>query len=86
MIYDWYQIFNLPAFLATGLVSKEYEVYLTGLGLKNIIVTKGNYVGLVVDDIFLCLDMNDKSPFEFDGFAIYKDEDDNVFYGVLNDD
>ncbi len=86
MIYDWYLIFNLTEFLATGLVSKEYELFLEGLGLKTILVTKGNYTGMTIDGNYLALNMSDKSPFEFNGLAIYKDEDENVFYGILNDD
>lgn len=86
MIYDWYKIFNLTDFLATGLVSRTYKYYLEGVGLKDVLITQGNFTGMTIDDTFLCLDLNDKMPFEFNDKAIYKDENNDVWYGILNDD
>lgn len=81
-MYDWYKIFNLTEFLATGLVSKEYEYFLEGIGLKTALVTQGNYTSISIDDTFLSLNMNDKTPFKFNNRAIYKDENNDVYYGV----
>lgn len=86
MIYDWYKIFNYTEFLATGLVSRSYQLYLNDIGLKDILVTKGNLVGMLVDDIFLCVGLNDMNPFEYDDRAIYKDANNDVWYGVAVED
>lgn len=84
MIYNWFKIFNKTAFEATGLVSKTYSLMLEGVGQKDILVTKGNLIGMTVDDVFLGLEMGDHNPFEFDGFAIYLDDlTGDVYLGIL---
>lgn len=84
--YSWFKIFDYDDFDSTELPSRTYSVYLTGLGLKNILVTKGNYIGMVVDDNFLCLEVNARSPFYFNSKAIFKNSLGEVYYGVLNED
>lgn len=86
MIFSWYKIFNTVEFEALGLVSRTYEYYLEDLGLKSLLVTKGNYLGITVDDTFLCVNMNSQSPFIFDDQAIYRDVNNDVWYGVAIDD
>jgi hypothetical protein len=81
MTFDWYLIFNLNDFNALGLESKAYNVYLEGLGLKAILVTKGVGVSVVVDDKFLPIEFNDNNPWIDEGKAVYLDEDDNVWIG-----
>ena len=80
--YDWYQIFNLDEFNALGLVSREYEFILDEIGLKTILVTKGNLVSMTYEGVMLSLNLNEKNPFEFDGHACYVDSDSNVFLGI----
>lgn len=82
MIYTWFYIFNSADFETTGLVSRTYTLILDGIGQKDILVTKGNYLGITYEDVFLPLNMNDKNPFEFEGFAIYSDADNNVWLGI----
>lgn len=82
MIYTWYYIFNADDFNAEGLVSQTYTVILEGIGQKDILVTKGNFLGLTYEGVFLPLEMNDKNPFEFDSHAIYVDSNQNVFLGI----
>ena len=82
MIFNWYKIFNSTEFEALGLVSRTYEYYLADIGLKSLLVTKGNYLGITVGDTFLALNMNFRSPFVFNGQAIYRDVDNDVWYGV----
>lgn len=83
MIYDWYKVFNLTEFEATSLVSRTVSLILADIGQKTFLITKGNAVSLTVDGVMLALNLNTKNPFEFDDRAIYIDENDDVFYGVL---
>lgn len=87
MNYTWFYIFNYEDFIDTGLVSKTYSLILDGIGLKDVLVTKGVEVGLTYEGIFLPLNMNDKNPFEFEDHAIYIDENENVWLGIaVNED
>lgn len=82
MIYKWFYIFTTTDFEALDLVSKTYTLNLDGIGFKDILVTKGNALGITYEGVFLSLEMNDKNPFEFDGHAIYVDDDDQVWLGI----
>lgn len=82
MAYTAYKIFNKDEFDALGLCSKTYTFNLEGIGQKDILVTKGNLYGITYEGVFLLLDLNDKNPFEFEGFAIYKDENNDVHLGI----
>lgn len=82
MIYDWYLIFNKAEFEALELPSKEYTLNLEDIGEKTILVTQGNFVSILYEGVFLPLEMNTKNPFEFDGHAIYVDNNDDVYLGV----
>lgn len=86
MIYTWYKIFNRTEFLALDLVSKTYTLILEGIGEKDILVSHGNLFGMTYEGVFLCLELNDKNPLEFDGHAIYVNEDDDVYLGILVDE
>lgn len=82
MIYDYFYIFNTDEFDSTGLVSKTYVVTLSGIGQKSVLVTKGNLTGITFDGVFLPLYLNSKNPFEFEGKAVYRDENKNVWVGL----
>lgn len=81
-MYNWFKIFNKTEFEATGLVSRTYKLNLEGLGQKDILVTKGNGLGLTYNNIFLLIELNTLNPFTFEGHAIYIDESNDVFLGV----
>lgn len=84
MIFNWYKVINRAEFLATGLVSREVEVILEGIGLKTILVTVGNLFSITVDEVMLSIDLlEDANPFVFDERAVYVDANDDVWYGVL---
>lgn len=85
MIYDWYKIFNKTEFEALDLVSKNYQVELEERGLKNILVTKGIGVSVLIDTVFLMLQLNDKEPFQFEGMAIDIDENNDVWVGYATE-
>lgn len=86
MIYIWYFMFNLDEFNALGLVSRTYTLTLENIGQKDVLLTKGNYIGITYEGIFLPLNQTEKNPFEFDDQAIYVDEDQNVWLGFLQGD
>lgn len=86
MIINWYNIINKADFEATGLVSRTVTLFLAGEGEKDILVTKGNYISIMYDDVFLPVNLNDLNPFAFDSKLVYLDEDDEIWLGVLADE
>lgn len=87
MTFNWFKIFNKDEFLATELASKTYTLNLEGIGLKQVLVTMGNQIGVTLDGVFLTLGESDKNPFIFDGMAIYINESNDVFWGYeINED
>lgn len=81
MIYTWFRIFNKDEFEALDIPSKQYEMELQDRGLKTILVTKGNLISVLIDDVLLSLNLNDKNPFEFEGMALYLKGNGDVFVG-----
>lgn len=81
--YDWYNIFNYTEFDESGLTSQKITVNLEDRGEKEIIITKGNHVGVLFDDVFLPIELNDRNPFVFESRAVYIDADNEVWVGVL---
>jgi len=41
---------------------------------------------MLYDGVFLSLELNDVSPFIFEGHAIYKDSSENVYLGIEVED
>lgn len=82
MIFDWYQIINRAEFEASGLVSKEVEAIFEGIGQKTVLVTRGNYVSIVIDGVMLSVGMAGQNPFLFGGHAVYLDQNDDIWLGV----
>lgn len=82
MIYNWYRIFNLTEFLATGLVSRTYTLELEDLGIKDILATQGKTVSITYEGVMLSINLNGKNPFEFEGHAVYLSEDQDVYLGI----
>jgi len=85
MIFDWYKIFNIDVFDALDLYSEEFQVILQGYAFKTIMVYKGIGYSVLIDGVFLRVDLNAKNPFIFEERAIFVDENDDVFYGVLTE-
>ncbi len=84
--YTWFYIFNLIEFEALGLVSRSYSLVLDQVGQIEVLVTKGNYVSMTYDDVLLPINLNDANPFEFETYACYLDENNNVWLGILEAD
>lgn len=84
--YDWYKIFNTTEFDALGIPSRNYVINLEDLGPKEFLVCKGIGYSILYEENYICLEMNDVNPNEFEGFAIYKNADNDVFFGILIDE
>lgn len=86
IVYDWYGIYNLDEFEALELPSLDVELYLEDIGLKSILISKGNLVSILYNGILLSVELNEKNPFEFEDHAVYLDEDNNIWLGIKNVD
>jgi len=84
MTFDWYKIINKTEFEATGLVSRELEVILEGVGAKDVLVTVGNYFSITIDDVMLSINIgiDGVNPFVFEDRAVYLDSANDVWYGI----
>jgi hypothetical protein len=85
-MFSWYRLFNRTDFEATGLSSYALTVELVGIGLREIIITKGNYVSITYEGTMLSVGMNDKNPFRVGELAVFEDENDDVWLGVYDED
>ncbi len=83
MEFDWYNLFSLPEFLATDLVSKKLNVVLEARGETEILITRGNTVALNIGGVFLPVSFEDRNPYIYPGdtHAVFLDEDENVWLG-----
>jgi hypothetical protein len=86
MTYNAYKIFNLSEFEDTGLTSRKVTAFLSGLGQREVLITKGNLISVLFDGVFLSLDLNDANPFEFEDRAVFLDPDGEVWVGVKVED
>ena len=84
-LYDVYKIINLDDFEDTGLVSRKVSGLFGTLGLKEVLVTKGNLVSITFDDVFLSLDLNEKNPFEFEDHAVFLDPNNDIWLGIKSE-
>ncbi len=82
MIFDWYKILNRAEFEALDLVSREVQVVLDGIGLKTILVTKGNLYSITYEGVMLSIGVTDENPFAFGGYAVYLDQNDDIWLGI----
>lgn len=86
MNFNWYLLFNLTEFLATDLVSRVLTVSLEEVGEKSILITRGNLVSLVYEDVFLPIEFQSDNPLIREGddasYAVYKDVNQDVWLGI----
>jgi hypothetical protein len=80
--FDWYRLFRLPEFVATGLVSRTLTVSLEGIGEKTVLITSGNTVGITYEDTFIPLALTGKNPYVRGSYAAYRDADDYIWLGI----
>lgn len=86
MNFDWFKLFNLDDFNDLDLVSRKLTVSLETYGEKEILITKGNMVSLVFEDVIMPIGFEDDNPFIREGdegtYAAYLDAEDNVWLGI----
>lgn len=85
MVYDWYQLFNLTEFVATGLVQRTLVLNLESRGIQTFLLSSGNVVSISYDDGFLPVGFLGRNPYTQGQYAVYKDLDNNVWFGFLNE-
>lgn len=85
MTFNAYKLFNLAEFEATGLVSRTLDLFLDGIGQKQILITKGNAVSILYEGIFLSLGLGGLNPFVFEGHAVFVDPNGDVWLGIENE-
>ncbi len=85
-LYDAYKLINLDDFEALELVSRKLTIILGTLGQKEVLVTKGNLVSILYNDVLLSVNLNDKNPFEFEGYAAFIDPNNDIWLGILNNE
>lgn len=83
--YDWYLIINRAEFLATGLISRELEMTLEGVGNTTFLVTAGNVLSITEGEVMLSVGAAGDNPFYFQDRAIFLDENENVYWGVIKE-
>ena len=80
--YNFYEIFKESEFSALGVISKTYTLELEGIGLKDVLVTKGNLLGITYEGVYVPLGVGTATNFyQRDGFAILR-EGDAISLGV----
>lgn len=84
-MFDWYFLISKTEFEATGLTSFEGTVVLKGQGLKTFLVTKGNLISFLFDDILLPINMNNKNPYRYGTYAVFLDASDDVWLGIYRE-
>lgn len=87
MTFDWFNIFNLDEFLALGIPSRNQTLSLEDHGEKDVLITRGNEVSIVFEDVLMPISFEDENPFvrEGDGsihYAIYKDVSNDIWLGI----
>lgn len=81
-MFDWYKIFLKTDFEALDLVSQNLSVFLDGIGQKEILVTKGNLLGITYEDEFLAVNFEGQNPHQKGNYAVYLDADNYVWLGI----
>ncbi len=83
--YDWYKIINLDYFNERDLPSLEVTANFESRGLKPVMVVKGAYVSVIFEGVMLSVAMSDLDPFEFEGYSVNLDENNDIWIGIEKD-
>lgn len=82
MTYNWFLIFNMQVFMASELASKQVQLDLRGIGLSTFLISRGNEVSILyLDDIFLPVNFLGQNPYAVPGYAVFIDENHDVWFG-----
>lgn len=82
MNFNSYNVFNRTEFEAAGLVSRTVTVNLENVGVKDILITKGNELGITFEDTFLIVNFEDQNPYYRNGYAVLEDENHDIWLGI----
>lgn len=85
-MFTWYYIFNTDEFDALDIPSQSLTLILGDIGSQEVTIFKGNFYGIKFDDVLLCVNVNDRNPFQFEGYAIYLDDENNIWLGIEIED
>lgn len=81
MRFESYKLFNHAEFLATDLVSRTIAVNLERRGVTTFHLTRGNTVAITYEGVMLPVNFLDRNPYYRDGYAVYIDGNDDVWFG-----
>lgn len=81
MLFDWYNLFNQTAFLAENIYSRTLTYELQDRGLVSFHLTRGNTVAITYEGVMLPVNFLDRNPYFRDGYAVYIDGNDDVWFG-----
>lgn len=82
MIFDGYKLFNRTEFEAEGIPSRTLFLNLQNIGVTEILISKGNELGILYEDEFLIVNFAGKNPNAKNGFAIFEDENQDIWLGI----
>jgi hypothetical protein len=81
-MFDWYEIFDANEFQASETPSRSLNVFLEGVGFEEVLITKGGFQSVTFRGVFLPVTFLNRNPYEREGYAVYKNEDEKVFLGI----
>lgn len=81
MAYDWYKLFNKSEFEAENIPARTLLVQLDDRGVETFEIFRGNYVAVMYGDAFLPINFLDQNPYAQNGYAVYRDPNDDVWFG-----
>lgn len=82
MNFDAYKLFNRTEFEAAGIPSRTLRVNLAGIGVKEILVTRGNELAILYEGEFLVVNFAGKNPYAKNNVAVWEDANHDVYLGV----
>lgn len=82
MEFDAYKLFNRTEFEALGIPSRTLRVNLEGVGVKEVLITRGNELAILYEGEFLVANFAGKNPYAKNGVAIWEDENHDIWLGV----
>jgi hypothetical protein len=75
-------VINETEFLAMGIPSYKVVAILEDIGESEILVTRGIKTSVTFDGVMLSVGLNDRNPFEFEGYACYIDSNLEIWLGI----
>lgn len=85
-VFEWFYIFNLDEFLSKDIPIFQASVIFEGYGEKTVTITRGAETGVMIDDVFMILNMNGRNPFRYGERALLLDDDGDVWIGIYKPD